>query len=137
MVADDFQGDPIVGEDMVGVECCNTYRVDGFFTGDEDASFQDVVVSDGEYGVIVVGRGELGDEVHGDRLEGQGTSGGNWEQWWFCRVHVDFVCLAGGAAFDVGCYKVFHVWPPVIGVDQGKGVGNSGVSGSVEVMKSV
>ena len=50
---------------------------------------------------------------------------------------VDFVCLAGGTAFDVGHYKVFHVWPPVIGANQGKSVGNSGVSGSVEVMKSV
>jgi len=95
------------------------------------------VVSDGEYGVIVIGRGKLGDKVYGDHLKGQGASGGNWEQWWSHRVRVDFVCLAGGAAFDVGRYKVFHVWPPEIGVNQGKSVGNSGVSSSVEVVKSV
>jgi hypothetical protein len=52
-------------------------------------------------------------------------------------VRVDFVCLAGGAAFDIGGYKVFHVWPPVIGAKKGQSVGNSGVSGSVEVVKSV
>jgi hypothetical protein len=95
------------------------------------------VVSDGEYGVVVVGRGKLGDKVHGDCLEGQGTRGGNWEWGWVRGVHVDFVCLAGGAAFDIGSYEVFHVWPPVIGAEKGKSVGNSGVSGSVEVMKSV
>ena len=122
---------------MVGVECCNAHRVDGFFTGDEDAGLLDVMVSDSEYGVIVVGRGKLGDKVHGDRLEGQGAGGGNWEQGWFHGVRVDFVCLAGGAAFDVGSYKVFHVWPPVIGAKEGKSVGNSGVSGCVEVVKSV
>ena len=95
------------------------------------------MVSDGEYGVIVIGRGKLGDKVHCDSLKRQGTGRGNWEQGWLCRVCVDCVCLAGGAAFDIGHYEVFHVWPPVIGADQGKGVGNSGVSGSVEVVKSV
>jgi len=70
-----------VWEDVGGVERCNAYRVNGFFTGDEDASLQDIVVCDGKYGVVVVGKGKLGDEVHGDRLEGQGASGGNWEQW--------------------------------------------------------
>jgi len=95
------------------------------------------VVSDSEYGVVVVERGKLGDKVHGNCLERQGASGGNWEQGWFHRVHVNFVHLAGGAAFDIGYYKVLHVWPPVVGANQGKGVGNSGLSGSVEVMKSV
>jgi len=96
------------------------------------------MVSDGEYGVVVVGRGELGDEVHGDRLEGQGASGGNWEQWWFRRVRVDFVCLAGGIASDIGSYEVVHMWPPVVvGAKKGKSIGDSGVSGSVEVVKSV
>jgi hypothetical protein len=52
-------------------------------------------------------------------------------------VHVNFVRLAGGAAFDIGYYKVLYVWPPVVGANQGKGVGNSGLSGSVEVVKSV
>ena len=52
-------------------------------------------------------------------------------------MHVDFVHLTSGAAFDIGHYKVLHVWPPVVGANQGKGVGNSGLSGSVEVMKSV
>jgi hypothetical protein len=108
-----------------------------FFAGDEDASLRDIVVSDGKYGVIVIGRGKLGDEVHSNCLEGQGTGGGNWEQGWFHGVCVDFVHLAGGAAFDIGDYKVFHMWPPVVGAYQGKGVGNSRVSGSVEVMKSV
>jgi len=95
------------------------------------------MVSDGEYGVVVIGRGELGDKVHCDCLEGQSTGGGNWEWWWFHRVHVDFVHLAGGTAFDIGSYKVFHVWPPVVGAKKGKSVGNSRVSGSVEVVKSV
>ena len=52
-------------------------------------------------------------------------------------MRVNFVRLAGGAAFDIGHYKVLHVWPPVVGENQGKGVGNSGLSGSVEVVKSV
>ena len=86
MVTNDFQGDPIVWEDMGCVECCNSYRVDGFFTGDENASLRDVMVSDGEYGVVVVGRGELGDKAHGDHLEGQGNHGGNWGQRWFHGV---------------------------------------------------
>jgi len=80
------------------------------------------MVSDCKYGIVVIGRGELGDEVHGNHLEGQGAGGGDWEQGWSHGVHVNFVCLAGGAAFNVGHYKVFHVWPPVIGVNQGKSV---------------
>jgi len=38
VITNDFQGDPIVREDMVGIERCNAYSVDGFFIGDEDAS---------------------------------------------------------------------------------------------------
>ena len=64
------------------------------------------MVSNGEYGVVVVGRGELGDKAHGDHLEGQGNHGGNWDRGGFMGC-VDFVCLAGGTAFDVGHYKSF------------------------------
>ena len=137
LVANNFQGDHIVWEYMGGIVCCNAYWVNGFCAREEDAGLQDVVVGDGEYSVVVVQWGKFHNEVHGNSLEGQGTGWCNWEQGWFHRVHVDFVHLAGCTTFDIGSDKVFHVRPPVVGADQGKGVWNSRVSGHVEVMKSV
>jgi len=42
-----------VREDLEGVKFCNTFRVNGFLTGDKDAGLGDIVVGDCEDGVTV------------------------------------------------------------------------------------
>jgi len=54
VVADDLQGNPIVREDLRGVKFCNTFRVNGFLAGDEDASLGDIVVGDCVDGVVAL-----------------------------------------------------------------------------------
>jgi len=52
-------------------------------------------------------------------------------------VRVDFIHLAGCAAFDVGCNEVVHVGPPVVLFNQVDGFGNSRVSGGEGIVKKV
>ena len=52
-------------------------------------------------------------------------------------VSVNFVHLASCATFDVVGYEVFHVGPPVEGLDELDGFGDSGVSGSYGRVKMV
>ena len=52
-------------------------------------------------------------------------------------MHINFIHLAGCAAFDVGCNEVSHVGPPVVLFNQVDGFGNSGVSGGKRIMKKV
>ena len=41
-------------EDLGGIKFCNTFRVNGFLTGDEDAGLRDIMVSHCEDGVIAL-----------------------------------------------------------------------------------
>jgi hypothetical protein len=91
MVTDDFQGDSIVGEHMCGIECCYAYRIDRFFTGEEYASFEDVVIGDDKYHVIAIRQWELSDEVHGNGLEGKGAGGCDGEKRRFGGVLILFI----------------------------------------------
>ena len=43
-------------------------------------------------------------------------------------MSVDFIHLAGCATFDIVGYEVFHVGPPVEGLDELDGFGNSRVA---------
>jgi len=43
-----------VGEDLGGVKFCNAFGVYRFLAGDEDAGLRDIVVGDGEDGVIAL-----------------------------------------------------------------------------------
>ena len=43
-------------------------------------------------------------------------------------MSVNFVHLAGGATFNIVGYEVFHVGPPVEGLDELDGFGNSRVA---------
>ena len=43
-------------------------------------------------------------------------------------MSVNFVHLAGGTSFNIVGYKVFHAGPPVEGLDELDGFGDSGVS---------
>ena len=52
-------------------------------------------------------------------------------------MRVDFIHLAGCAAFDVGCNEVSHMGPPVVLFDQVDGFGNSGVSCGKRIVKKV
>ena len=44
-------------------------------------------------------------------------------------MSVNFIHLAGGASFIIVGYEVFHAGPPVEGLDELNGLGNSGVAG--------
>jgi hypothetical protein len=52
-------------------------------------------------------------------------------------LHVYFVHLAGCASFHVGGNEVFHVGPPVVGLDQLDGFHYSGVSSGFRSVKMI
>ena len=52
-------------------------------------------------------------------------------------MSVYFVHLAGCTSFHISGDKVFHVGPPIMGLDQLDGFRDSGVSGSFQSVKMV
>jgi hypothetical protein len=52
-------------------------------------------------------------------------------------MSVYFVHLAGRASFNVSGDEVFHVGPPIVGLDQLDGFRDSGVSGGFRSVKMV
>ena len=71
------------------------------------------MVNDGEDGIVPFTIGEVSDEVHGDRLEGQGLwVSGDAVGWGFRGVRARFVLLAGHTAFDILFHPMLQVGPP-------------------------
>jgi hypothetical protein len=57
---------------MVQVELSNSFRVNGFITGDKDGCFAAVCVSDHQDCVIASRRQEFHDEIYGDSFKWSG-----------------------------------------------------------------
>ena len=95
------------------------------------------MIRNGEDGIVALRWGKFGDEIDCNGLERQIACRGDRKQGWFCWMRIDFIHLAGCAAFDVGCNKVSHVGPPVVLFDQVDGFGNSRVSCGKRIMKKV
>ena len=59
------------------------------------------MVDHDQKGVKAIGKGEIGDQITGDLLEGAGAGGWNGEKWGPGRMGVHLVLLARGTAADV------------------------------------
>jgi hypothetical protein len=70
-------------------------------------------------------------------LEGEIAAAGDREEGWSGRMSVYFVHLAGCTSFYVGGDKVFHMGPPIMGLDQLDGFRDSRVSGGFRSVKMV
>ena len=119
------------------VELGYSWSVDFFSAGNKQCCFGAVMVSDSEYGVKAPRFRELGDEIKGNCLKGEGVLRFDWVEGGSCLVCVRFVCLALSAALHVVDNELLHVRPPVVAFEERKGVQNSGVSGHRCVMVEV
>ena len=100
---------------MLNIEVGNGGGGGCFVAGNEDGSFQAVMVCDSEDAVKTVGKREFNNEVHGDSFDGEGGASGGDRAVRDTGVRgIDLGGLAGGATTDEGGDKVLHVGPPVI-----------------------
>ena len=100
------------------IELGYSWSVDFFSARNKQCCFGAVMVGDGEYGVKTPRLRELGDEVQGNGLEGEGVLWFDRVEGGSCLVCIYFVCLALSAAFHVVDDKLLHVRPPVVAFEE-------------------
>ena len=86
---------------FVEKECGDAFGGDVFLCGAENHPLSKPMVDHDQKGIEAGGRGEVGDKVAGDLLEGAGCGGANGGERWDGRVGVGLVLLAGGTALDI------------------------------------
>jgi hypothetical protein len=91
-----------------------------------------------EDGIISVADWELGNQVHGYDLEGEGVGWcGDPVEGYLCSFRKVFVLLALGAPLYILCDPFVHVWPPEVSVDGCNGGVSPLVSSGFQVVESV
>ena len=86
---------------FVEKECSNAFGSDVLLCGTENYPLSKPMVNHNQKGIEAGGRGEVGDKVTRDLLEGAGGRGANGSEWGNGRMGVGFVLLAGCTAFDI------------------------------------
>ena len=94
----------------------------GFVARMENYLLQKTMVYHNQDRIIAMGNGEIGDEIHGDLLEGAGAFEGNGHKGRNQGVSVDLIGLAHGAASDEFADKGSHTRPPIILLEKGNGM---------------
>ena len=69
-------------------------------------------------GIKASGKGEVGDQITGDLLEGAGAGGRNGLEWGLGWMGVDLVLLARCASVDITADVRGEAWPPKLRGDQ-------------------
>jgi hypothetical protein len=91
-----------------------------------------------EDGVISIAGWELGDQVHGYDLEGEGIGQrGDPVEGYSCLFREVFVLLAFRASFHILCDPLVHVGPPEVLADDCYGGISSLVPSGFQVVESV
>jgi hypothetical protein len=91
-----------------------------------------------EDGIVSVAGQELGDQVHGYDLEGEGVGWhGDSVEGYLCPFCEVFVLLAFCTPFHVLHDPFVHVWPPEVLADDCNGGVSSLVPSSFQVVESV
>ena len=128
-VRDDLAGSTVVWKHMLDVKVGNSGGGSRFVAGNENGSFQAVMVGNGEDTVKAVGEWEFNDEIHGDGGEGEGGAVGRYGAVGNTGAGGNGFCgLTGGATSDEGGDKGFHVGPPIILGDEKAGFKDAGVT---------
>jgi hypothetical protein len=70
-------------------------------------------------------------------LEGEVAAAGDREERWLGWMSVYFIHLAGRTSLHVSSDEIFHVGPPIMGLDQLDSFYDSRVSGSFRSVKMV
>ena len=76
------------------------------------------MVDHDQKGIKAGGRGEVGDKVRQDLLEGVGCRGANGGERGNCRMSIGFVLLAGCTTLNVFADVRGKAWPPEFGSDE-------------------
>ena len=95
------------------------------------------MVDHDQKGIEAGGRGEVGDKVTGDLLEGAGHRGANGGERQDGRVGVGLVVLAGCTAFDILADVGGEAGPPELGCDKLSGFPITWVAGTVVVVATL
>ena len=117
-IRDDACWESVVSVDVIEVKLGSGQGVSCLGTGYKDNSFGAVVIYDNQNGVIAIGFGEVGNEVHIDvRERGSLAIGGDRHEWWCRRMMIDLHLLTDGTAVDVISNEFSHTGPVVFSSD--------------------
>ena len=98
--------------DFVEEKGSYSFSGDGFLSGAENYPLSKAMVNHNQQGVKAKGHREVSDEVTGDLLEGVGCVGHDQGERGNSGVHVRFVLLACGTAFNIFPYELCETQPP-------------------------
>ena len=92
------------------------------------------MVDHDQKGIKTIGKGEVGDQITRDLLEGAGAGGWNREEWGVRRMGVDLVLLARGAPADITPDVRGKARPPKLRGNELASFEDTGVASSGMVM---
>ena len=137
MVGDDFVIEAEAKVYLVEKECGDAFGSDVFLCGTENHPLSKPMVNHDQKGIEAGGRGEIGDKVTGDLLEGAGRGGMNGGEQRDSRVGVSLVLLAGRTAFNVFANVGGKAGPPEFCRDELAGFQVARVSSTFVVMATL
>ena len=115
----------------------DAFRGNVLLRGTENHPLSKPVVDHDQKGIEARRRGEVGDKVTGDLLEGAGGGGVNGGERWNGGVGVGFVLLAGGTAFNILADIGGEAGPPKFRRDELSGFQVAGVAGTLMVVATL
>ena len=134
-VGDYLLGNPVVWEDLLGVESSYALGVNCFLTGYEDGGFGEPLISYREDRVESFAIREFNDEVECNGLEREGVRCvSDWKDWWFRLIQAWFCGLTRGTSFDKVGDVVSNRWSPVVTRYHGERFSSSRMSCGREIV---
>ena len=115
-------------------ECSNAFRSVVFLSGTENHPLSKPMVDHDQKGIETGGRGEVGDKVAGDLLEGAGCGGVNGGERRDGRVGIGLVLLAGGTALNIFADVGGETGPPELSCNKLSGFEITRMASTVVVM---
>ena len=133
-IRDDLVVEAEVKVYFVEKERGDAFRGDVFLCGTENHPLSKPMVDHDQKGIEAGGRGEVGDKVTGDLLEGAGGGGANRSEWRDGGVGICLVLLAGRAALNVFADVGGEAGPPEFCCDELMSFEVAGVTGTFVVV---
>ena len=119
LVRDDSVMKAELGKDVLEEDFSDVCRGGGLVARAENYPLRKTMVYHDQNRIIAVGKGKVGDQIHGDLLERAGAFGRDRGQQGVGGVGVHFVGLASSAASDKFTDEGGHARPPIVFLEQG------------------
>ena len=134
-VGDDSVVEAELWEDVLKKGLGDVHSGGGFVARAENYSLRKTMVYHDQNRIVATGKGQVGDEIHRDLLEGAGAFRGDRGERGVGWVGVHFVGLACSTAGDEFVDEGGHSWPPIILLEKRNGVEVSAVGTSERFVK--